>query len=299
VIHKEQRSGETLHPSQRGAAGQVGDGDVARTIRRHPLASFFLLAFGITWAAWIPRAGGVPLGAVGQVWTWAPAIAALLAAVLTGGLPALRDLWSRLVRWRVGWRWYAVVLAGPAAFSLSVAALYALLGGSWEAAAPPTLREGSLVLLPLLFLILALTDGLGEEVAWRGFALPRLLARHNALVASLMLGTLWGLWHLPLVWTEWAPLYHQPVWLLLLDVAAKSVLFTWVFLHTRGSLLLAVILHATTNLFVVSPVVAEAGNVALPLLAAAAKWVLVVTVIAVGGPGLAKGPRPEALPNTY
>ena len=272
---------------------------MARTIRRRPLTTFFLLAFGITWAAWIPRASGAPLGAVGQVWTWAPAIAALLAAVLTGGRPALRDLWSRLVRWRVGWRWYAVVLAGPAAFSLSVAALYALLGGSWEAATPPTLREGSLVLLPLLFLILALTDGLGEEVAWRGFALPRLLARHNALVASLILGVLWGLWHLPLVWTEGAPLYHQPVWLLLWDVAAKSVLFTWVFLHTRGSVLLAVLLHASTNLFVVSPVVAEAGDVALPLLAAAAKWILVVTVIAVGGPGLAKGPRPEALPKTY
>jgi membrane protease YdiL (CAAX protease family) len=257
---------------------------VARTIRRRPLASFFLV-FGITWAAWIPRAGGAPLGAVGLVWTWAPAIAALLAAVLTGGRPVLRDLWSRLVRWRVGWRWYAVVLTGPAAFSLSVAALYALLGGSWEAATP-TIREGFLVLLPLLFLILALTDGLGEEVAWRGFALPRLLAQHNALVASLILGMLWGLWHLPLVWTEGAPLYHQPVWLLLLDVAAKFVLFTWVFLHTRGSVLLAVLLHASTNLFVVSPVVAESADVALLLLAAAAKWILVVTVIAVGGAAL-------------
>ena len=111
-----------------------------------------------------------------------------------------------------------------------------------------------------------------------------------------MLGVLWGLWHLPLVWTEDAPLYQQPVWLLLLDITAKSVLFTWVFLHTPGSVLLAALLHATTNLFVVSPVVAEGGSVALLLLAAAGKWVLVAVVVAVAGPGLAKGPRPEALP---
>ena len=152
------------------------------------------------------------------------------------------------------------------------------------------------MLLPLFLVVLFLTDGLGEELAWRGFALPRLLTGHNALVASLILGVLWGLWHLPLVWTEGATLYQQPVWLFLVDITAKSVLFTWVFLHTRGSVLLAALLHATTNLFVVSPVVAEGGSVALLLLAAAAKWTLVVVVIAVAGPGLAKGPRPEALP---
>jgi membrane protease YdiL (CAAX protease family) len=140
---------------------------------------------------------------------------------------------------------------------------------------------------------------LGEELAWRGFALPRLLTSHNALVASLILGVLWAAWHLPLVWTEGAPLYQQPLWLLLLDVTAKSVLFTWVFLHTRGSVLLAALLHATTNLFVVSPVIAEGGSVAFLLLAASAKWALVVVVIAVAGPGLAKGPSPEVLPQAY
>jgi membrane protease YdiL (CAAX protease family) len=147
--------------------------------------------------------------------------------------------------------------------------------------------------------VLLLTDGLGEELAWRGFALPRLLVSYNALVASVILGILWALWHLPLVWTESAPLYQQPIWLFLLDITAKSVLFTWVFLHTRGSVLLAAILHATTNLFVVSPGVAEGGSVELLLLAAFAKWVLVLVLLAVAGPGLAKGPRPEALPKTY
>jgi CAAX protease family protein len=271
-----------------------------QSIRSRPLVTFFMLAFGITWAVWVPRAVGIPVGAVGDLWTWVPAVAALLAAALTGGWGALTELGARLVRWRVGWRWYMVVVLGPAAFSVAVALLYALMGGSFAAATPPALRgETPLVILPLFLLVLFVTDGVGEELAWRGFALPRLLTYHNALVASLILGVLWALWHLPLVWTEVAPLYQQPLWLLLLDMTAKSVIFTWIFLHTRGSVLVAALLHATTNLFVVSPVVAEAGSEALLLLAALAKWVLVGVVIAVAGPDLAKGPRPEALPKAH
>jgi len=105
---------------------------------------------------------------------------------------------------------------------------------------------------------------------------------------------LWALWHLPLFWTVGATLFQQPLWLLLTDITAKSILFTWVFLHTRGSVLLAILFHASTNLFEVSPVGDQAGGLALPLLAAA-KLALVAVIIAVAGPALAKGPRPEAL----
>jgi membrane protease YdiL (CAAX protease family) len=272
---------------------------MVRSNRSLPLVAFFVLAFGITWVVWVPRAAGVPVGEVGQLWTWSPAVAALLAAALTGGRAPVGELGARLVRWRVSWRWYAVVVLGPAGFSLAVAIFYALLGGSWMAAAPAVLRgETPLVLLPLFLLMLFITDGVGEELAWRGFALPRLLTLYNALVASLILGVFWAAWHLPLVWTEGTPLYLQPVWLLVVDMTAKSVLFTWVFLHTRGCVLLPALLHATTNLFVVSPVVAGGGSMAL-LLLAAAKWVLVIVVVAVAGPGLVKGPRPEALPKGH
>jgi membrane protease YdiL (CAAX protease family) len=285
--------------SQRGPASQeVGDRGVVQLIRRHPLVTFFLLAFGITWIVWVPRAAGVPVGVVGQLWTWVPAAAALLAAALTGGRDALGELGARLVRWRVGWQWYLVVVLGPAAFSLAVAGIYTLFGGSWSAAAPPALLEGSLLILPLFLLILTLTDGLGEELAWRGFALPRLLTRYNALAAALILGAIWGLWHLPLVWTEGATLYQQPVWLFLVDITAKSVLFSWVFLHTRGSVLLAMLLHAATNIFGVSPNLTSTGDMTFLLLAAGAKWVLVLVVIVVAGPGLVRGPRPEVLPRT-
>jgi len=95
-------------------------------------------------------------------------------------------------------------------------------------------------------------------------------------------------------------MYQQPVWLLLVDITAKSVLFTWVFLHTRGSVLIAMLFHGATNLFVVSPDVASTGDLTLPLLAAVAKWALVVVLILVAGPTLVRGPRPdpEALPRT-
>ena len=78
---------------------------------------------------------------------------------------------------------------------------------------------------------------------------------------------------------------------------AKSVLFTWVFLNTRGSLLLAILLHAATNLFRVSPGSTSPGDFTLPLLAAGGKWLLVVIMLVASGPSLVRGPRPEALYN--
>jgi membrane protease YdiL (CAAX protease family) len=267
-------------------------------MKRHPLVTFFLLVFILTWVVWVPRASGAPLGVLGQAWTWIPAIAALLAAALTGGRGALRELGSRLVRWRVGWQWYVVVILGPAVFSLVVAGVYTLFGGSWAEAAPPAILAGPLLLLPLFLAILTLTDGLGEELAWRGFALPRLLTRYNALVASVVLGVIWALWHLPLLWTEGNGMFHLPVWLLLLDLTAKAILFTWVFLHTRGSVLIAMLFHGATNLFLVSPEVVSTGDFQVAVLAMVGKWVLVGIVLVVAGPSLMRGSHPEALPRT-
>jgi CAAX protease family protein len=97
--------------------------------------------------------------------------------------------------------------------------------------------------------VLALTDGLGEELGWRGFALPRLLRRRGPVAASLLLGVVWAVWHAPLSWTSGAVLEGTPVWLLLVQLPACAVGYTWVFLHTGGSVLPAVALHATLSLF--------------------------------------------------
>ena len=105
---------------------------------------------------------------------------------------------------------------------------------------------------------------------------------------------LWAGWHLPLVWTEGSSLSGSPVWLLFLNLPATSVLFTWVFLRTRGSVLLAALLHGATNLFVVSPVPGVSGDLTLSLLATAAKWVLVIVLVAVAGAQLTRRADPEA-----
>ncbi len=161
--------------------------------RRHPVTVFFALTFLLTWAVWVPRAlvsqdrmqAGWPAD-VAPLSTYGPAVAALIVAALVGG-GAVRDLGGRLVRWRVGWQWYAVVLLGPVAFWAVVWALLELLGWESTASRPLLLEEGLAAALPLL-LVLTLTDGLGEETGWRGFALPRLLVRHTALIASALLG---------------------------------------------------------------------------------------------------------------
>ena len=151
-----------------------------------------------------------------------------------------------------------------------------------------------LVLAPF-FVVLALTDGVGEEVGWRGYALPRLLARHSALGASLFIGVLWALWHLPLFWTEGYPLYQSPIWLLFVDLPAQAVIYTWIFQHTRGSVLLAILLHAAGNLFAL-PQATSHGDLTLSVLEVGAKGLVALVVVAVAGPRyLARGPRPEAL----
>jgi uncharacterized protein len=261
---------------------------MTKLLRRHPLATFFVLVYALTWVVWVPRAlGDVPF-LIGRAWTWMPAVAALMAAAIVGGRGALRDLGSRLIRWRVGWQWYVIVLLGPAVFSVAVAWIYGLFGGSMASAVPPALIDTPLPLLPLFLLIYAFTDGIGEELAWRGFALPRLLSRYSALLASLVLGLLWAAWHLPLLWTDEAAMYQQPIWLPLADITAKSVLFTWVFVHTRGSVLIAILFHASTNLFLVSPSPTVSGDLTLPVLAAAAKWILVLLLVGATGPALVR-----------
>src|SRR5688500_20120896 len=126
----------------------------------------------MTWVVWVPRAAGVPVPTLGQLWTWIPAISALLTAALTGGRESVLDLLRRLVRWRVDWWWYPLVILGPAAFSAVVAGLYALAGGSWQEAAPEAFRL-SIPALALLLVVLIVTGGLGSEPPLRGLAAPR------------------------------------------------------------------------------------------------------------------------------
>ncbi len=195
-------------------------------VKRLPVTTFFVLAFLVTWVIWIPRAMGAQWAIqIGQVWAYGPAIAALLAAALTGGRPSLRQLLSGLDKWKLGWTWYLVILLGPLALAVVVAALNVVLGGNWREGLPDALTEPLPIILLLIF-ILTITDGLGEELGWRGFALPRLLEQGNAVRVSIVLGLIWAVWHLPLFWTEGNALEGSYLWLLIARLPATSVIFT-------------------------------------------------------------------------
>ena len=246
-------------------------------LRRRDALVFYVLTLALTWVVWVPRAVGVPVGLVGQLWTWVPAEAALICAALLYGRAGVADLGRRLILWRVRWWWYLAILVGPLVFSLIAAGIAMLLGEPWTAVRPTALTL-SIPTVLLTFVLLVLTDGLGEELGWRGFLLPRLLSRYRAVLASLILGFGWWLWHLPLIWTTGASIEGQPLWLLLADLMAKSLIFTYVFLGTQGSILMAILLHASTNLFVVSPSVAANGELTLPLVALLLKIALAVAL---------------------
>ena len=157
-------------------------------------------------------------------------------------------------------------LDGPDSGSLAATAGHLAAGGAAPDFAHPPLLDvyplpaelavvGPWPLLPLVFLqTVLLGSPLGEEVGWRGYALPRLQRRTGPLTASLVLGVVWGLWHLPLVVTVGHPISGTFYGWFLLGIMADAVVFTWLYNHTGGSLLLAVLGHASiavTGLFLV------------------------------------------------
>jgi membrane protease YdiL (CAAX protease family) len=159
-------------------------------IKRHALVLFFALAYVLSWSPSLFEAHSIlPLG---------PLLAALLVLLFTDGWAGVKDFLSRIVQWRVSPRWYLLVLGLPVAILAVAVGLNILLG----ATAPMWERMPPLFELPIVFLVIALLIGLGEEPAWRGFALPRLSAGRSALAGSLLLFALHAVWHLPLFGLE-------------------------------------------------------------------------------------------------
>ena len=250
-------------------------------VTRHPLLTFFALTYAVSWSLWIPRAvlrEDLP-GALSFIMmllgSLVPSAVAILLVAVTQGRGGVRALLRRLIQWRVGARWYLVVLAVPLLVPCAL-----LIGGSFPAAelAVP------MVLSTFLFSIFP-GSALGEEIGWRGLALPHLQARHSALAASIALGPVWALWHLPLWLTGAAghPLGLYPAFAV--AVVAMSVLYTWIYNSTRGSLLIVVLFHATTNLPV--SVFAESligGTVPAFLIYVALLVVTTAVVVVVSGP---------------
>jgi membrane protease YdiL (CAAX protease family) len=212
-------------------------------VRRHPLASFLILAFSLSWGGGAVL-NGIPLIAPDGIFIAGVLIAALVITGLNGGRAALADIGRRLLPRRVGALSYLAALALPILLVGGAVAALPLVGGSpatW--ANRPELAQTAVLFLVLLLLPLAAP--IGEEIGWRGVALPNLLTRRSPLTASLILGGIWSVWHLPGVLANPALRVPAPF---LLSVVPLAVLFTWLFLNSGGSLFVAVLFHAWFDL---------------------------------------------------
>ena len=208
-------------------------------LKRHPLPAFFLLAYLLSWYPWFLHLTHVTRGE-GGLNPLGPFLAALILSWITGGWRSIKRLLKRLIVWRVGVRWYVFVLLLPAVICVVVVLLNMLLGAPRPTASQlPKWPE----MLPR-FLFIFLFIGLGEEPGWRGFALPRLQAKYSELAASLILAVFWAAWHLPLTATE---LKIQYIPQFVIGIFSASVVHTWIFNRTKGSVLLQMIFHSAVN----------------------------------------------------
>lgn len=227
---------------------------------RHPLSAYFTLAYGFAWAlvlpmtfsrnlgmGWLsydlPDALGIALFILASF--VGPTVAALIVTGLTEGKPGVLALLRSLGRWRVAVRWYLAALL----INLTIWMLaYSLILG-------PALLGAALAHWPLLFSVFLpgiafgmLIPAIGEEPGWRGFALPQLQARYGPFSASLILGALHGLWHLPALGTIlFGPFTLSELPPFLLTAVAATFIYTWLYNRSGGSVLLAMLTHAAGN----------------------------------------------------
>lgn len=218
-----------------------------------PLLKFFSVTYAVTWICWtaagaISRrtAPGAPAltalsGALFLLGTFAPGLVALAFTERAEGRTATRALLRQVFEWRVGARWYVFAIGYMPAVKLSVALVHRVATGAW-----PRFGQESWYIMAAAIAVSTWVQA-GEEIGWRGYALPRLSERFGLAPASVILGIIWASWHLPLFFVPQSDTFRQSFPLYLLQVTAVSVALAWLYWRTEGSLLLVMLLHATVN----------------------------------------------------
>jgi uncharacterized protein len=226
-------------------------------VEKYQVSVLVLLVYGLTWPFMILEVlasrGMLPFTLPGIfliLQGFMPGLAAVIVTGLVHGRPGVRALFRKILIARVGARWYAFAFFIMAAVSISAILLANRLGASpviplLSSKLPFSGPLGLLAGIVVLFLFTMLFNA--EELAWRGVALPRLQARHNALVASLILSIPWLFFHLPLFFKVGSSQSKTVFLSYAIGMMATTILFTFLYNHTRGSLLLVWILHASMN----------------------------------------------------
>ncbi len=206
-------------------------------IKKRQIVIFFVLTFIISWYPWYTGGDGFR--------TWGPSVAGLIVVAVASGRTEIREMLRRLVKWRVGRTWWAIALLGPPAIVLVAIGIHVLMGG----AAPSFLiwRVEPLMVLVFMLILLTPVGGAGGEEAfgWRGYAQSKLQVKWGQwgpLGASLIIGVVWAVWHLPEFFnpasTQYALGLSGMVPLIITEIA-NSIFMTWLFIKTGGSVLVA------------------------------------------------------------
>lgn len=224
---------------------------ISTRLKTDPIPAFFILTFLLAWIIWLPLGLLAPEQVLLSLpGVWAPTVSALILIGLSEGWGGVKRFLRKVLHWRVGLGWYLVVL-----FSVAVIAYLAIgIGLLFGVPAPEiTLpagvpRDGLLVALPIIFLLNIFVGGpLAEDIGWRGYILPKLREHMSALNASLVIGIVWAVWHLPFFGFPWREVVGGIpfLWFALLTTG-WSVLFAWVYINTE-SILMPVLFHAAIN----------------------------------------------------
>lgn len=264
--------------------------------------SFFMLALGWSWLFWVPliflklvfnTMPGIILYGIGGL---GPAISAIYLVRTTQPKDERREFWRRVIDFkRVPWRWFLAALFIPLLIAIFTVAVSSFLPTEYTKWQPMWLLFQNPLLFAFFLISTLLFGPLPEEIGWRGYGLESLQTKYPALHSSLIVGSYWVIWHMPLFLTKDSgfaalyPLFSPAFWLWMISLLSISIIMTWIFNHTQKSTLTAFLFHfsmsATSGFFSFQP---QMQSIMLFGFALFALFVLVVSGWSLSPKGLAR-----------
>ena len=273
-------------------------------LKGHSLVIGIFLMFLLTWPIDLSNSGVLPIQFPFLVYLflgWGFVFASVSMTWLTHGKDGVVRLLKRYLQGRISWKWYLVAfLLEPVCTVLGVyinAALTGVAPDFSHVMAREIFGESARLWLFVLPFFLIDFIANGEEIGWRGYVLPRLQSKYNALTSTLILGAIWGFWHLPKFLSHWNTVSFA--WFMLHSMAF-AVTLTWLYNGTKGSLLLVTIMHASANtvgIFFPMADTVSSENMGAYISYILLEVIVAITVILVTGPERLSRIEPKQIQN--